>query len=165
MFLTTFIPSSQTTISYMSDLSRPRSLASSIIWAVVLMPSLDLTSLTRGAFLRTATTSSVVVSLLSWATTVWTCISVVDAFIAIVLMSSQGMMLCTSGPWCVGSLTEGSRPFIGPFLLSPGSAARLTMVTNAFSTLNALSIGLRVLSSPVVLHETTRESCAPHDSE
>ncbi len=113
----------------MSDLSRPRSLASSMIWAVVLIPSLDLTSLTRGAFLRTSRTSSVVASVASCATTVWTCMRVVDALMAMVLMCSHGMMLWTSGPWWVGRLTEGSRPLIGPFLLSPGSAARLTMVT------------------------------------
>ena len=91
--------------------------------------------------------------------------SVVEALTAMVLMSSQGMMLCTSGPWWVGSLTEGSRPLMGPFLLSPGSAARRTMVTNAFLTLNSLSMGLSVLRSPVVLHETTRDSWAPQDSE
>ena len=159
------MPSSQTTISYMSERSRPRSLASSMTWAVVLMPSLLLTSLTRGASFRTARTSSVVVSLESWATTVCRCMRVVDALTAMVLMSSQGMMLWTSGPWWVGSLTEGSRPLIGPFLLSPGSAARLTMVTNARSTLNALSMGFRVLRRPVVLQETALESWAPHDSE
>ena len=141
------------------------SLAISMIWAVVLMPSLLLTSLTRGAFLSTSMTSAVVTSDPSSATTVCTCMSVVDALTAIVLMSSQGMMLWTSGPWCVGSLTEGSSPLMGPFLLSPGSAARRTMVTKAFLTLNSLSMGLRVLSSPVVLQETTRESCAPQDSE
>ena len=79
-------------------------------------------------------------------------------------MLSQGMTLCTSGPWWVGSLTEGSSPLTGPDLLSPGSTARLMMVTNAFWIFSALSMGYRVLSRAVVLHETTLESCAPHDS-
>lgn len=128
------------------------------------MPSADLTSLTLGASLRMPRTSSVDDSLESWATTVCMCISVVEAFTAMVLMLSQGMTLCTSGPWCVGSLTEGSRPLTGPPLLSPGSAARLTMVTNAFWILIARSIGHRVLSRAVVLQETTLESWAPQDS-
>ena len=122
-------PSSQTTISYMSERSRPRSRASSMICGVDLIPSELFTSLTLGACLRMSRTSSVVVCWESWATTVCTCMSVVDAFTAMVLMLSQGMTLCTSGPWCVGSLTEGSRPLMGPPLLSPGSAARLTIVT------------------------------------
>lgn len=141
MFPTTFTPSSQTTISYMSERSLPRSRASSMIWAVDLMPSEDLTRRTLGALLRMPRTSSVVDSLESCATTVCTCMSVVDAFTAMVLMLSQGMTLCTSGPWWVGSLTEGSRPLTGPPLLSPGSTARRTMVTNAFWILMALSIG------------------------
>ncbi|GEM_PF-5312597 len=132
--------------------------------AVDLIPSDDFTSLTLGALLRMPRTSSVVDSEASWATTVCTCIRVVEAFTAMVLMLSQGMTLWTSGPWCVGSLTEGSSPLTGPPLLSLGSTARLTMVTNAFWILSALSMGYRVLRRAVVLHETTRESWAPQDS-
>ena len=95
---TTFTPSSQTTISYMSERSQPRSRASSIICGVDLMPSELLTSLTLGAALRMSRTSSVVVCWDSWTTTVCTCIRVVDAFTAMVLMLSHGMTLCTSGP-------------------------------------------------------------------
>ncbi len=61
-------------------------------------------------------------------------------------------------------MSEGSSAFIGPDLESPGSAARLTIVTNAFLILTASSIGYRVLRRAVVLHETTLENCAPHDS-
>ena len=61
-------------------------------------------------------------------------------------------------------MTEGSSPLTGPPLLSLGSTARLTMVTNAFWILSALSMGYRVLRRAVVLHETTRESWAPQDS-
>lgn len=61
-------------------------------------------------------------------------------------------------------MTDGSRPLIGPDLASPGSAARLTMVTKAFWILTALSIGYRVLSRAVVLQETTLDSWAPQDS-
>ncbi len=157
-------PSSQTTISNMTYLSLPRSRAIAMICGVALIPSELLTSLTLGASLRMPRISSVLLSLESWATTVCTCMRVVEALTAMVLMFSQGMTLCTSGPWWVGSLTEGSRPLMGPFFASPGSAARLTMVTKAFWILTALSIGYSVLSRAVVLQETTLENWAPQDS-
>ena len=57
-----------------------------MICGVDLMPSELFTSLTLGACLRMSRTSSVVVCWESWATTVCTCMSVVEAFTAMVLM-------------------------------------------------------------------------------
>ena len=90
--------------------------------------------------------------------------SVVGTLTAIVCMLIHGNTDCTSGPWCVGILTTGSIALIGPALLSFGSALLLMSETYPFLILKFLSIGYSVLSRPVVLHEPTRENCAPHDS-
>jgi hypothetical protein len=78
------------------------------------------------------------------------CISVVDVFTAIVVISISGRIEFTSGPWCDGSLIgSGIRAFIGHVLMSLGSAARLIKVTLAFLIPNAASRGYNTLTRPV----------------
>ena len=80
------------------------------------------------------------------------------------LISISDLTVMTSEPWWLGILRTGLIALIGPFLESPGSAARLIMVHSTFSDPHASNSGTKVRESPVVLQETTLVPSAPRFS-
>jgi len=158
------MPSFQTAMAIMSPRTRCRSLASSMIWPVFLIPSFPETSCRRGDLDHTSSTSFSLTSFFRSTTMQCRCMSVVGVTTAMVCMSSPCMTVFTSGPWWVGNLREGSMALRAAPFLSAGSAPRRIREAKTFWIPKACCSGYSVRTSPVVLQETTLAEDAPQAS-